>query len=133
MALVETVTYAQAFSFKYSPRPGTPAADATAQVDEAVKAQRLARLQALLNSQQRAFNESQIGKNFAGFLFEKPSKQEGQIMGRSPYLQPVHVPMTQAAMAAARGRILPVEITAAHDNSLGGRLASSDWRGCRAL
>ncbi len=122
MALVETVTYAQAFSFKYSPRPGTPAADATAQVDEAVKAQRLARLQALLNSQQRAFNESQIGKTLP-VLFEKPSKQEGQIMGRSPYLQPVHVPMTQAAMAAARGRILPVEITAAHDNSLGGRLA----------
>ena len=129
MALVEQVTYAQAFSFKYSPRPGTPAADNAAQVDEAVKASRLAQLQALLNAQQRAFNAAQIGR-ILPVLFDKPSKQAGQMSGRSPYLQPVHADLpsgmaAEAAQAALRGRILPVEITAAHDNSLSGRLVDA--------
>lgn len=122
MALVEEVNYAQAFSFKYSPRPGTPAAEEQAQVDEAVKAARLARLQALLNAQQVAFNEAQKGKVLP-VLFDKPSKSGDQMSGRSPYLQPVHVPLAQADPAALRGRILPVEITAAHANSLSGILA----------
>ena len=123
MGLVEEVTYAQAFSFKYSPRPGTPAADAGAQVDEAVKAARLDRLQALLNAQQQAFNKAQLGRVLP-VLFDKPSKQPGQMAGRSPYLQPVHVAIADAdAAAALRGRILPVEITGAHANSLSGRLA----------
>ena len=129
MALVEQVTYAQAFSFKYSPRPGTPAADNAAQVDEALKASRLAQLQALLNAQQRAFNAAQIGR-ILPVLFDKPSKQAGQMSGRSPYLQPVHADLpngmaAEAAQAALRGRILPVEITAAHDNSLSGRLVDA--------
>ena len=127
MALVEEVTYAQAFSFKYSPRPGTPASEEEAQVDEAVKAARLSQLQDLLNSQQRQFNQQQKGR-ILPVLFDKLSKQAGQISGRSPYLQPVHVTLPedkdpQAALAAMRGRILPVEITAAHDNSLSGILA----------
>lgn len=127
MALVEEVTYAQAFSFKYSPRPGTPASEEEAQVDEAVKAARLSQLQDLLNSQQRQFNQQQKGR-ILPVLFDKLSKQAGQISGRSPYLQPVHVTLPedkdpQTALAALRGRILPVEITAAHDNSLSGILA----------
>lgn len=128
MALVEEVTYAQAFSFKYSPRPGTPAADEEQQVDEAVKSARLQALQGLLNAQQVAFNEAQIGRVLP-VLFDKPSKQPGQISGRSPYLQPVHVSLPtgdfDAQAAAMRGRILNVEITAAHANSLGGQLCES--------
>ena len=129
LALVEEVTYAQAFSFKYSPRPGTPASEEDTQVDEAVKAARLSQLQDLLNSQQRQFNQQQTGR-ILPVLFDKLSKQAGQISGRSPYLQPVHVTLPedkdpQAALAAMRGRILPVEITAAHDNSLSGILAEA--------
>ncbi len=128
MALVEEVTYAQAFSFKYSPRPGTPAADEAQQVDEAVKSARLQALQGLLNAQQVAFNEAQIGRTLP-VLFDKPSKQPGQISGRSPYLQPVHVSLPagdfDAQAAAMRGRILQVEITAAHANSLSGHLRES--------
>lgn len=129
MALVEEVTYAQAYSFKYSPRPGTPAAEAENQVDEAVKAARLQTIQALISSQQSAFNDAQMGKTLP-ILFDKPSKHAGQITGRSPYLQPVHVKVPEgqdgeALFAAVRGRILPVEITRTHRNSLSGQLADS--------
>ena len=125
MALVEEVSYAQAFSFKYSPRPGTPAADEQDQVDEAVKSARLQRLQALLNTQQQAFNQAQLGRVLP-VLFDKPSKQAGQMAGRSPYLQPVHVTLPagdfDAQAAGLRGRILPVEISGAHANSLSGHI-----------
>jgi tRNA-2-methylthio-N6-dimethylallyladenosine synthase len=129
MALVEEVTYAQAFSFKYSPRPGTPAADADGQLDEAVKHSRLQTLQSLLNAQQLAFNKAQIGRVLP-VLFEKPSKQAGQISGRSPYLQPVHVTLPETmdidtAMSALRGRILSVAISQAHGNSLSGELVDA--------
>ena len=122
MALVEEVRYAQAFSFKYSARPGTPAALAEDQIDEAVKAERLSRLQALLNAQQVAFNEAQKGR-ILPVLFDKPSKSGTQMSGRSPYLQPVHVDLNNVEPAALRGRILPVEIRAAHANSLSGVIA----------
>ena len=123
------MTYAQAYSFKYSPRPGTPAAEAENQVDEAVKAARLQTIQALISSQQSAFNDAQMGKTLP-ILFDKPSKHAGQITGRSPYLQPVHVKVPEgqdgeALFAAVRGRILPVEITRTHRNSLSGQLADS--------
>jgi tRNA-2-methylthio-N6-dimethylallyladenosine synthase len=95
------------------------------QVDEAVKTERLHRLQALLNGQQRAFNEAQIG-NVLPVLFDKPSKKSGQMSGRSPYLQTVHVTMDEAIMDSVRGRILPVAITAAHNNSLSGHLSDGD-------
>ncbi len=114
LALVEEVQYAQAFSFKYSPRPGTPAAEGK-QVDETEKSDRLAELQALLNRQQKAFNESLVGRVLP-VLFEKPGKQDGQLTGRSPYLQPVHVHLPRAAI----GQIVPIEITRAHANSLSG-------------
>ena len=118
MELVREVDYAQASSFKYSPRPGTPAAEEEDQVAEDVKAQRLEALQALLNEQQLAFNQAQIGKTLP-VLFEKCGKYEGQMTGRSPYLQTVHV----AADETVIGKLLPVEIEAAHANSLSGKIS----------
>jgi tRNA-2-methylthio-N6-dimethylallyladenosine synthase len=117
LQLVREVGYASAFSFKYSRRPGTPASAMTGQVADAVKEERLARLQALLDEQQRAFNAAQAGRTLA-VLFEKPGRHEGQLIGRSPYLQAVH------AVAPDRmlGRIVPVRIESAAANSLAGAL-----------
>jgi tRNA-2-methylthio-N6-dimethylallyladenosine synthase len=117
LKVVETVHYASAYSFKYSVRPGTPGATRDDQVDEAVKAERLARLQALLNRQQEQFNERMVGKVLP-VLFEKPGKREGQLVGKSPYMQSVHV----SADAALNGQIHDVKITHAHPNSLAGEL-----------
>jgi tRNA-2-methylthio-N6-dimethylallyladenosine synthase len=117
LALVREVGYASAFSFKYSRRPGTPAAAAPNQVPEAVKAERLARLQALIETQQRAFNEAKVGEVLP-VLFEKPGRREGQIAGRSPYLQAVHCEGEERLI----GRIAPVRITSSGKNSLAGRL-----------
>lgn len=89
MNLVQAVGYASAFSFKYSPRPGTPAAEMD-QIAEPEKAERLARLQALLSAQQAEFNRSRMGMRM-DVLFEKTGRKEGQIVGRSPWLQPVQV------------------------------------------
>jgi tRNA-2-methylthio-N6-dimethylallyladenosine synthase len=113
MRLVETVGYASAYSFKYSPRPGTPAAEVEVQLPEEVKAERLQRLQNLLNRQQRAFNQSTVGKIFP-ILLERPGKHEGQMIGKSPYLQSVHVSAPQDQL----GRLVNVRITHAYDNSL---------------
>jgi tRNA-2-methylthio-N6-dimethylallyladenosine synthase len=112
--LVARVGYAQAFSFKYSPRPGTPAAR-LAQVDEAVKAARLAALQALLNAQQAAFNAACVGRVMP-VLFDGRGRRDGQIIGRSPYQQPVHV----AASERLIGSMAPVEIRRGLANSLSG-------------
>jgi len=90
LALVDEITYASAYSFKYSRRPGTPGAAMQKQVPEAEKDARLARLQALLERQKLAFNRSGKGKIFP-VLFEKQGRHEGQLIGRSPYLQSVHV------------------------------------------
>ena len=81
--------YAQAYSFKYSARPGTPAAIMAQQVPEDVKAERLERLQALLRRQQEAFNAAMVGR-ILPVLFEREGRHEGQLVGRSPYLQAVH-------------------------------------------
>ena len=91
LALVREVGFAQAFSFKYSPRPGTPAAGAPAQVPEAEKDRRLAELQALLREQQARFNAGCVGLTLP-VLFTGPGRHPGQVAGRSPFLQPVHVP-----------------------------------------
>ena len=115
LAIVREVGFAQAYSFKYSPRPGTPAANIDAQLPEPVKADRLARLQALLETQQASFNAGCIGRVLP-VLFERPGRKEGQLVGRSPYLQPVHA----SADPALLGRIMPVEIAAAWANSLSG-------------
>ena len=115
MALVRDVGYAQAYSFKYSARPGTPAAADPLQVPEAAKSERLACLQELLNSQQQAFNGSCVGKRLP-VLFERTGRQCGQLVGRSPYMQAVHA----EAGAAQIGDLAKVEILAAGPNSLSG-------------
>jgi len=117
LALVDDVFFAQAFSFKYSPRPGTPATIMRQHVAEAVKADRLERLQARLDDQQRAFNRRLIGHT-VDVLFERPGRKPGQMVGRSPYLQAVHVD----GGPELAGRCLPVVITAALEHSLAGRL-----------
>jgi tRNA-2-methylthio-N6-dimethylallyladenosine synthase len=119
LGLAGEIGFAQAFSFKYSPRPGTPAAAETNQVPEPVKAERLALLQALLGGQQRAFNESCIGRVLP-VLFEKPGRHPGQLVGRSPYLQSVHA----EACADLVGEIVPVRIAAVQPNSLAGVIAA---------
>ncbi len=120
LAAVEAVKHAQAFSFKYSVRPGTPAASLPGQVPEAVKGERLERLQALLGAQQVAFNEAQIGRTLP-VLFEKPGRTPGQLHGRSPYLQAVHVD----GPADLIGTIAPVRISKATRNSLSGTVAEA--------
>jgi tRNA-2-methylthio-N6-dimethylallyladenosine synthase len=117
ISLIHEVGYVSAYSFKYSPRPGTPAADMAEQISEDVKSERLARLQQLVDRQQDAFQESCIGRRFE-ILFEKPGRKEGQIVGRSPYLQPVQV----LAPAALIGDLAEVMITATGSNSLYGDL-----------
>ena len=113
MALVREVNYAQAYSFKYSTRPGTPGADLPDHVAEDVKTERLARLQALLLEQQQAFMQSMIGKTI-DLLLEKPGRMPGQLIGRSPWLQSVNVD----AKSSQIGDIIQVRITAAGPNSL---------------
>ena len=113
LALVREARYAGAFSFKYSRRPGTPASAMPGQVDEAVKEERLARLQALLDEQQSAFNLAQEGRVLP-VLFERPGRRDGQVVGRSPYLQPVHLEGPQSLI----GRIAPVRIAKANRGSL---------------
>ena len=120
MSLVRKVGYAQAFSFKYSARPGTPAADAEDQVPETVKSQRLAALQDLLTQQQRDFNQSCVGSSL-DVLLEKTGRHDGQLVGRSPYLQAVHV---QAPLGLI-GQTACVIINDAQPNSLSGVLVQS--------
>jgi tRNA-2-methylthio-N6-dimethylallyladenosine synthase len=120
LQIVRDAGYAAAFTFKYSRRPGTPAAALPGQVDEAVKDERLARLNALLEDQQRAFNASQVGRTLS-VLFEKPGRHSGQLIGRSPYLQSVHV----SAPDRLIGQIVPVRIEDAARMSLAGVLAET--------
>ncbi|PZR31765.1 tRNA (N6-isopentenyl adenosine(37)-C2)-methylthiotransferase MiaB [Caulobacter segnis] len=115
--LVREVGFASAFSFKYSRRPGTPASAMPGQVEEEVKAERLERLNQLLDEQQRAFNAAQVGKVLP-VLFEKPGRHAGQVVGRSPYLQAVHCEGGEQLI----GKIVPVRIESAAKMSLGGAL-----------
>jgi tRNA-2-methylthio-N6-dimethylallyladenosine synthase len=118
MQLVRDVGYAQAFSFKYSKRPGTPASAARKQIPEDVKSARLSALQALLTEQQQAFSRSLEGRTLS-VLFEKPGRRPGQAVGRSPYLQPVHADDAEHLI----GRVCDVRIAEAQPNSLKGVLA----------
>ena len=118
--LVRQTRYAMAYSFKYSERPGTPAAERPDQIDEAVKNQRLQRLQALLIEQQQSFNSACIGRVLP-ILVEKPGRQAGQMIGRSPYLQSVHLDLP----ADMVGQMVDVTILSSGLNSLGGRLLDS--------
>ena len=119
LALAETVGFASTFFFKYSARPGTPGADLADQVPEAVKSERLARLQAVVEAQRHAFNASMIGQTLP-VLFEKPGRNAGQITGKSPYMQPVHV----EAGAELIGQELHVIITSTSTNSLFGHVTA---------
>jgi tRNA-2-methylthio-N6-dimethylallyladenosine synthase len=116
LKLVEQVGYAQCFSFKYSPRPGTPAATMEDQVPLAVMDERLQRLQAALNASQLAFNRATVGKRCT-VLVERRGKHEGQWLGKSPWLQSVHF-----SGEAAIGDLVEVELVEAGPNSLAGRL-----------
>ena len=113
MRLIRDIGYAQAFSFKYSPRPGTPGADMADQVPDALKSERLQRLQALLAGQQAAFMQGLEGKTIS-VLLEKPGREFGQIAGRSPWLQPVVCSETVGKI----GDIVNVRISRASANSL---------------
>ncbi len=115
LGLVREADFAHAFSFKYSPRPGTPAATMDGQVPEEVKRERLERLQELIEAGYRRFNEACIGKRLP-VLFEKAGRHAGQLVGRSPYLQLVHADAEPALI----GRVVDVDIRAAGANSLSG-------------
>jgi tRNA-2-methylthio-N6-dimethylallyladenosine synthase len=119
LALVTQIGYAGAYSFKYSPRPGTPAAEMQEMVSANEMDERLARLQELIDSQQSAFNKASIGTT-VDVLFERAARNEGQIVGRTAYLQPAHVMAPESII----GRVLPVRIDSLERYSLLGELAS---------
>jgi tRNA-2-methylthio-N6-dimethylallyladenosine synthase len=114
LRIVEAVNYAQAFSFKYSPRPGTPAAEMEDQVAPELMDERLQRLQALLNAQQFAFNQQAVGRR-TELLLERPGRKPGQKVGKTPWLQSVHV-----ETGAAIGDVIEVELVSAGPHSLAG-------------
>jgi tRNA-2-methylthio-N6-dimethylallyladenosine synthase len=118
LALVTQIGYAGAYSFKYSPRPGTPAADLQETVSQADMDERLVRLQNLIDSQQSAFNAATIGRT-VDVLFERPARNPGQIVGRTAYLQPAHVMASDDII----GQVLPVTIESLERYSLLGSLA----------
>jgi tRNA-2-methylthio-N6-dimethylallyladenosine synthase len=118
VSLVEEVGFAGAFSFKYSARPGTPAATMDGQASEAAKIERLAELQAAIDRHQAAFNAGALGRTF-DVLMEKPGRRPGQLVGRSPYLQAVQA----QAPVDLIGEIVPVTIVEIGANSLFGELA----------
>ena len=123
MDLVRAIGFAQAYSFKYSSRPGTPAAGAPMQVAEPEKDRRLQTLQALLRQQQADFYAGCVGLTLP-ILFTGPGRHPGQVAGRSPFLQPVHV-MGNSDLI---GQEVLVRITAAHPNSLAGTLSQERQR-----
>ena len=117
MDLIRRVNFASAFSFKYSPRPGTPAAGAHSQIDEETKDRRLYALQDLIRAQTEAFNVSKEGETVE-VLFTHPGRQAGQIGGRTPWLQPVHALGPESLI----GKIVPVRIVKGRPNSLNATL-----------
>ena len=117
LSLVAEIGYAAAYSFTYSPRPGTPAAEMAEQVPETEKSERLQELQALIERQQTAFNQACVGRTF-DILFDKEGRKAGQLVGRSPYLQAVHA----MAEPSSIGEIAPVTITGIGTNTLFGAM-----------
>ena len=119
LEIVREVGYASAYTFKYSSRPGTPGADFPDQVPEPVKAERLERLLALTTEQMRAFGRACVGRTL-DVLLERPGRLPGQLGGRSPYLQAVHLEAPQNLIST----IQPVEIIAAGNNSIQGKIVT---------
>ncbi|MDP6604402.1 MAG: tRNA (N6-isopentenyl adenosine(37)-C2)-methylthiotransferase MiaB [Rhodospirillales bacterium] len=124
LGLVNDIGFAQAFSFKYSARPGTPAADAESQLSDAVKQDRLDGLQQLLRAQQDAFNQAQRGRTLA-VLLEGHGREACQLVGRSPYLQAVHATAPERLV----GETVEVQITDVFANSLGGDIVAAERPG----
>ena len=124
LALIRAVGFASTFSFKYSPRPGTPGAEREDQIADEIMRERLAILQALVETQRQAFNTATVGR-VVDILFEKPGRHDGQIAGKSPYMQPVHV----FGPPELVGRVLPAKITAAGSNSLSGEIVQGQEQG----
>jgi tRNA-2-methylthio-N6-dimethylallyladenosine synthase len=122
LTLVAAVGFAQAYSFKYSPRPGTPASGMQLQVAESVKDERLARLQAVINQQSQVFNQRAVGRRLP-VLFSRQGKLAGQALGYSPWMQSVHVENG----AHLSGRIAEIEIVGASMTSLTGRAAATEF------
>jgi tRNA-2-methylthio-N6-dimethylallyladenosine synthase len=124
MAVAARARFAQAFTFKYSARPGTPAAGFTNQVPDEAKHERLLAVQSLIDGQRRAFDRAMVGRRLP-VLFEGKGRKPGQVTGRSPYLQPVYIEGPEALI----GQIAPVDILAASPNSLTGVMKSGfEWR-----
>lgn len=119
MALVRAAGFASAFSFKYSPRPGTPAAGARKQIPDSVMSERLDALQALLRRQQDEFARGFVGKT-VDVLLERTGRLPWQLVGKTPYLHGVHCD----APASMMGQIVPVTLIEARANSFLGRIAS---------
>ena len=117
MDLVRCVIYAQAYSFKYSPRPGTPAALLESQVPDDVGADRLQRLRELLDFQQKTFNQDMVGRHLP-ILLDRVGRRPGQLVGRSPFMQAVYIDGSSNLL----GEIVDVTIDTARANSLAGRL-----------
>ncbi len=115
MKLVEKVRYAQAYSFKYSPRPGTPGAERKDQVPEEVKTERLLRLQKLISKQQLEFNQSMVGKTIPVLFSDKKGKHQNQIIGKSPYMQSVCIDDSEDKY---RDKIVNVKVLEARQSSL---------------
>jgi len=121
LELVERIGFASAYSFKFSARPGTPAASMDGQVEPHVIDERLQRLQSVLNTQQSAFNAASVGKR-TDILLERKGKHEGQLIGKTPWLQSVHVFATGAAI----GDMIAVDLVSAGPNSLAGSRVSKE-------
>jgi tRNA-2-methylthio-N6-dimethylallyladenosine synthase len=119
LALVRTVGFASSYAFKYSARPGTPAAEMSGQVEEATKARRLAALQDLIEAQRQTFNRASVGQRLE-VLFEKAGRREGQVIGRSPTMQSVFAEGPQSLI----GELMQVEMVAVEPRSLRGRIVS---------
>lgn len=120
ISLIEAIGFAQAFSFKYSPRPGTPAAGHDDQVDDAIKSERLLRLQAVLDTQQVSFNARSLG-GVVPVLFERKGREPGEFVGRTPYLQLVHA----AGEGDLIGRTANVAVSETRRSSLSGVIAAA--------
>jgi tRNA-2-methylthio-N6-dimethylallyladenosine synthase len=119
MSIVREVGYASAYTFKYSIRPGTPGADMPDQIPESVKTERLAALNELITAQMRGFGKSCVGRTL-DVLLEKPGRMPGQLGGRSPYLQAVHLEAPERLI----GTVQPVLIVAAGNNSIEGKIVT---------
>lgn len=121
LQLVKMVNFAQAYTFSYSKRPGTPASSLENQVPEEVKSDRLTRLQGLINLQQKDFNEKSVGK-IMSVLIEKPGRRPGQLVCRSPYMQSIYVSAPERLL----GHVASVQIIAAGNNSLTGEVVTGE-------